>query len=78
MCKLFGDCTDTSAGEEEEGGGTLEERLGDRSETAQQLVCVRSWLLSLYCNGRHMSVWQRRQECYRTAEAGSDAPVFGR
>lgn len=34
-------------------GGAQEEREGDRSsETAQKLVCVCAWLLSLYCNGR--------------------------
>lgn len=61
-------------------GGAMEEKVGDRSsETAQQLVCVRAWLLSLYCNGRRTSVWQRRQkERYRATEAGSDTAVFGR
>lgn len=84
VCKLFGDCTDTHVthqqGRRREVGGTMEERVVDRSsETAQQLVCVCAWLLSLYCNGRHMSVWQRRQKkSYRATEAGSDIPVFGR
>lgn len=53
VCKLFGDRTDTHVAHQQgrrrgEAGGTLEERVGDRSsETAQQLVCVRAWLLSL-------------------------------
>lgn len=65
---------------EKRGGVALKERVGDRSSgTAQQLVCVCAWLLSLCCNGRHMSVWQRRQkECYRATEAGNCAPAFGR
>lgn len=37
--------------------GSLEETEGDRSsETALQFDCARVWLLSLYSNGKHMTV----------------------